>query len=61
MAILEIVWRNPRPVRYHSRRRSCKRESNRSLYLLQEFVADGFIGYWTTISALEMLPGGRAA
>jgi hypothetical protein len=61
MANLKIVWRNPDPVRHRSRRRSCKQESDRTLYILQEFVADGFFGYWTTISALEMLSGGQAA
>jgi hypothetical protein len=61
MATLRIVWRNPDPVRHRSRRRSRQQENDRTLYILQEFVADGFFGYWTTISALEMLIGGRAA
>jgi hypothetical protein len=61
MTDLKIVWRNPDPVRYRSRRRSCKQQKGRTLYILQEYMADGFFGYWTTISALEMLSGGRAA
>ncbi|MGA8440100.1 MAG: hypothetical protein WB762_05230 [Candidatus Sulfotelmatobacter sp.] len=59
MTTLEIVWRNPNPVRHHSRRRKCKRESNRTYYILEEFVVHGNLYSWTTISALEMLPGGE--
>jgi hypothetical protein len=58
---LEIVWRNPDPVRHQSRRHSSKRERDRTLYILQEFVTRGNLSYWTTLSALEMLAGGRAA
>jgi hypothetical protein len=61
MTRLEIVWRNPNPLLHRSRRRSCRRASSRTLYLLQEFVAHGELRYWTTISALELLTGGRAA
>jgi hypothetical protein len=61
MTTLEIVWRNPNPVRHHSRRRNCKRESNRTYYILEEFVVHRNLYYWTTISALEIVTGGRAA
>jgi len=61
MTTLEIVWRNPNPVCHHSKRRSCKRGNKRTLYILQEFVADGDFGFWTTTSTLEILTGGRAA
>jgi hypothetical protein len=61
MTKLEIVWRNPKPVRHHSRRHNRQRESERTLYILQEFVADGYVGHWATVSALEMLAGGPAA
>jgi hypothetical protein len=62
MAKLEIVWRNPERVKHTTRRRhSLERGSNHALYVLQEFVDDGNLGYWTTISDLEVLVGGRAA
>lgn len=61
MTTLEIVWRNPNPVRHHSRRHNSKHERDRTVYILQEFVTHGNLSYWTTLSALEMLAGGRAA
>jgi hypothetical protein len=62
MAKFEIVWRNPEPVKDTPRRRhSLEKGSNHALYVLQELVDDGCLGYWTTISDLEVLVGGRAA
>ena len=57
----EIVWRNPRTVRSHRRRHTFERAGRRALYIQQEFVDDGRFGYWTTISDLEVVIGGRAA
>ena len=59
---LEIVWRNPNPVRV-MRRRHCVECVDRAahFYTLQEFVEDGDLGHWATISDLEVLQGGRAA
>lgn len=57
----EIAWRNPSPVCHHPKRRNFEREGERARYILQEFVMDGQIGYWTTISNLEVVAGGRAA
>jgi hypothetical protein len=61
MAKVEIVWRNPEPVKHTLRRHSLQRDSNHALYVLQELVDDGNLGYWTTIFDLEVLVGGRAA
>jgi hypothetical protein len=61
MAQFEIVWRNPEPVKHTTRRRNLERGNNHSLYLLQEFVDDGNLGYWTNISDLEVLVGGCVA
>jgi len=61
MATFEIVWRNPEPVKHTLRRHSLEKGSNYALYVLQELVDDGCLGYWTTISDLEVLVGGRAA
>ena len=61
MAKFEIVWRNPEPVKHTTRRRSLERGNNHSLCLLQEFVDDGNLGYWTNISDLEVLVGGCVA
>jgi len=38
MTPLEILWRNPYPVRDRCRRRRFEREGENSLYVLQEFV-----------------------
>jgi hypothetical protein len=57
----EIVWRNPKAVSTYRRRHMLDDGSQRALYILQEFVGDGRFGYWTTISDLEVVAGGRAA
>jgi hypothetical protein len=61
MAKFEIVWRNPEPLKHTPRRHTLERDSSHALYVLQEFVDDKYLGYWTTISDLEVLVGGRAA
>lgn len=38
MTPLEILWRNPYPVRARCRRHRFEREGENSLYVLQEFV-----------------------
>jgi hypothetical protein len=58
---LEIVWRNPAPISARRRRQSVPRAGDRALYLLQEFVHEGDLGHWTTISDLEVVAGGRVA
>lgn len=58
---LEIVWRNQNPVPPRRRRHSLEPTGDRALYILQEFVEDGQAGYWTRISDLEVVAGGRAA
>jgi len=58
---LEIVWRNPHRLRGLSRRHSRERDSERTHYILQEFVENGYFSYWTTISDFEVVAGGRAA
>ena len=59
-AKLEIVWRNSNAVRA-PRRHNQEREGDCIRYILQEFLYDGELGYWTTIADLEVVPGGRAA
>jgi hypothetical protein len=61
MTKFEIVWRNPEPVKHTTRRRSLESGSNHLLYVLQEFVDDGNLGYWTNVSDLEVLVGGFVA
>jgi len=58
--VLEIVWRNPDTVRAN-RRHSFDGNGDPVRYILQEFVTDGELGYWSTISNLEVVEGGRAA
>ncbi len=59
--MLEIVWRNPNRVRPHRRRHTLEAGRQRAFYILQEFAENGHLGYWTTISDLEVVLGGRAA
>ncbi|HWY58635.1 MAG TPA: hypothetical protein VNZ03_29495 [Terriglobales bacterium] len=61
VAAMEIVWRNPNAVSRHPRRHSLERAGERARYILQEFVEDGQTGYWTTLSGLEVVLGGRIA
>jgi hypothetical protein len=58
---LEIVWRNADRRRHRRRRHTFERDGEHGRYLLQEFVADGYFSYWTTLSSLEVVAGGRAA
>ena len=58
---LEIVWRNPNPLPVHKRRHNSEHTEERDLYTLQEFVQDGDLSYWVTISSLEVVVGGAAA
>jgi hypothetical protein len=58
---LEIVCRNPNRVRACRRRHNFELKGEYAMYVMQEFVEEGEIGYWTTISGLEVLAGGLAA
>jgi len=58
---LQLVWRNPKAVGIQRRRHSVEQQKERVFYLVQERVEDGRFGYWTTISDLEVVAGGRAA
>ncbi len=58
---MEITWRNPNQVRQNPRRHSVERAGEHATYILQEFVQDGQLGHWATISGLEVVVGGRAA
>jgi len=61
MAALEIVWRNPEPPLHQQRWEQLKRESERTVYVIQEFVSSAVGGSWSTTSTLEVVPGGRVA
>jgi hypothetical protein len=56
-----IVWRNPYQVRRNRRRHSVECAGEHAIYIQQEFVGDGELGHWATISGLEVVMGGRAA
>ena len=58
---LEIVWRNPQKLSTSRRRHKFVREDGQNLYILEEFVQDGFLGYWSTLSNLEVVAGGKVA
>jgi len=58
---IEIAWRNPNQMRRNRRRHSVEHAGESVVYILQEFVQDGRLGHWATISGLEVVVGGRAA
>jgi hypothetical protein len=61
MSTLEIVWRNPNPVAHSRRWQPVRGMDGRVTYLIQEFSYHGLVGYWSTISNLEILRGWRTA
>ena len=61
MTKIELVWRNPEPVKQTQRKQSLEESSDHALYAVQEFVENGCLSYWTTICDFEVLAGGRAA
>lgn len=52
---LEIVWRNPKPVRRCQRWEAMKENSSSVLYIVQEFLSTGADGFWYTASCLEII------
>jgi hypothetical protein len=58
---LEIVWRNPQRLSTFRRRHKFVHEGKQGLYVLEEFVSDGYLGHWNTLSNLEVVAGGRVA
>jgi hypothetical protein len=60
MPNLKIVWKNPKRLLRHPRRHN-PLECDSALYILEEFVGDEYLGYWTAISEFEVLAGGTAA
>lgn len=61
MAALEIVWRNPKPPQRRQRWEQIKRDSGTARYLVQELVSTAAGSFWSVMSSLEVVPGGRAA
>jgi len=58
---LQIVWRNPQPVRRRHRWEHIKVGANRALYAIQEFLSTGEHGFWYTICCLDIISdAGRA-
>jgi len=60
-AMLEIVWRNPKPLQRTQRWEQIKRGSGTAHYVIQELVSTSGGSFWTATSSLEIVPGGRAA
>jgi hypothetical protein len=56
-----IVWRNPKTINHTPRKRTLDEESDHDVYILQEFVQDGCLGFWIRICDFEVLAGGRCA
>jgi hypothetical protein len=61
VAGLQIVWRNPEPVRRPQRWEPLANRPDAAVYLIQEFVSVGEFSFWSTKLRLEIVRGGRAA
>jgi hypothetical protein len=61
IAVLEIVWRNPKPPQRRRRWEPITQDSATGHYLVQELISTPVGSFWATTSSLEILPGGRAA
>jgi hypothetical protein len=61
MATLNIAWRNPQAIKRAPRKKTLDECSDHTLYILQEFVQDGCLGFWVKICNFEVLAGGRRA
>ena len=60
-AVLEIVWRNPKPSQRRQRWEQIKHDSGTAHYLVQELVSTPAGSLWSTTSSLEIVHGGCAA
>jgi len=60
-ATLEIVWRNPQPSQRRHRWEQIKQDSATAHYVVQELISTSDGSFWTAMSSLEIVPGGRAA
>jgi len=60
-AVLEIVWRNPKPRLRRRRWEQISPDSRTARYLVQEYVSTSAGSFWATTSSLEIVPGGQAA
>ena len=58
---LEIVWRNPKPPQRQQRWEQIKLNSGTVHYVVQELVSTSAGSFWTAMSSLEIIVGGRAA
>ena len=59
---LQIVWRNPQPIRCRRRWEPFQEASNSTLYIIQEFLSTGEHGFWSTTYSLRFFRGrGRVA
>ena len=55
---LQIVWRNPQPVRRRHRWEHIEVGANSALYAIQEFLSTGEHGFWSTICRLQIISDG---
>lgn len=56
---LQIVWRNPQPVRRRHRWEHTEVGANSALYAIQEFLSTGEHGFWNTICCLQINSDGQ--
>ena len=57
MAKLQIIWRNPAPVKHTNRWYANPMSSTLGLdsYVIEELVIDGTLVYWTVKTSLEIV------
>jgi hypothetical protein len=52
---LQIVWRNPEPIRRRQRWELLRQGPDSRMYLVQQFVSMGEIGFWSTTWSLKLV------
>jgi predicted HAD superfamily phosphohydrolase YqeG len=61
MAVLKIVWKNPKAEPRKRRWHELASDVGRRVYLVEELVPQGSLKQWAQRVALEIIVGGRAA
>lgn len=52
---LQIVWRNPEPIRRRQRWELLRQDPDSRMYLVLQFVSMGEIGFWSTTWSLKLV------
>jgi hypothetical protein len=54
MALLAILWRNPKPVKHQTRYRQLEKSSDRKVYLVEELLSPKK-DFWVSTATFELV------